>query len=418
MAATWRFGPSHPASMRKSLETSPFRRSGPDVLEMRSGSGCRIAFGLPAALIGGAIVALAVGLIPMPGRESADRSVLTVMAVMGAMVGLPGLAILLARGGLRIDRTAGTVVSWRGFGVPLHRKETRLAPFDRVVIDLDQNDDGPDRYPVRLAAPAGVEPLELVKPSSHQQARAAAEDLGRLLRLPVDDESSGETVRREADRLDETLRERLRRTGEAPSPVLPAAPLRCRVTPGPDGVTIELDRLRPPPPAIIELLVLVVFVTVNASFFGRLLWSPAARPFVLVVGGGLVVLIAARLAAATRLATRVSVTPTELRIEERYLLKRVVVEIPVDELEELELPHRLPRPAPPPDPRAREFEQAVATGRLPDGRPLPAWVGRLARLIPTPGITARSDRVAVTFFERLPEEELRYLYALILQAIA
>jgi len=403
--------------MHASSEISPFRHVGPDVLELRGGAGCQIALGLPMALIGGALVAVALGLIRVPGRESADGSVLTVMTVMGALLGLFGLAVLLARGGIRIDRTAGTVVSWWGFGVPLHRKETRLAPFDRVVIDLDHNDDGPDRYPVRLAAPAGVEPLELVTPSSHQQARAAAEDLGRLLRLPVDDESSGETVRREVDRLDEPLRERLRRGGKAPSPALPAAPLRSRVTFEAGGVTIELDRLRLPLGGLAEALAAGLFLAFAAGTFGRLLWSPATRPIVLVVVGVLGLLVAVRLAAATRVATRAVVTRAVLRVEERFLLKRVVVEIPLDELEDLELPRRPGLPQPPPGPRSRELEQAVATGRLPDGRPMPAWVGHLARLVPTVGITARSDRVAVTFLERLPEDELRYLYALILQAI-
>jgi hypothetical protein len=404
--------------MDPTFATSPFRRVGPDALEVRGGSGCHVALGLPMALIGGAVVAAALGLVRVPGRETADPSALTVMTVMGSLLGLAGLAILLARGGIRIDRTEGSVVSWWGFAVPLHQTRTPLAPFDRVVIGRDRNDDGPDRYPVRLDGPAGVEPLKLVTPASHQQARAAAEDLGRLLRLPVDDESSGETVRREAERLDEMLRERLRRAGPPPSPLLPAAPLRSRVTPGPGGVTIELERLRLPFATIIEATVAAVFIIVVAGTFGRMLWSPAARPLALVVGGGIALLIVVRLAAATRLATRVLVTREQLRVEERYLLKRVVVEIPVAELEELELPRRLPRSAPTQGPGPGELEQAVEAGRLPDGRPLPSWVGRLARLVPTPGIAARSDRVAVTFLEGVPEQELRYLHALFLQAIA
>jgi len=404
--------------MQATTGTSPLLRVGPDALEVRGGSGCLRAIGLITAVVGGAIAATALGLIPVPGRESADRSVLVVMAVMGAMIGLPGLAMLLARSGIRIDRTAGTVVSWWGLGVPLRRNDTPLAPFDRVVIGRDRRGDGPDRHPVCLAGPEGVAALTLVSPTSHQSARSAAEDLARLLRLPVDDESSGETVRREADRLDETLRERLRRGDGAPSPALPAAPLRSRVTPGPDDLTIELDRLRLPLPGIAEAALAGLFVAMVGGTFGRLLWSPPARPLALVVVGGLALLVTARLAAATRVATRVVVTRALLRIEERYLLKRVVVEIPIDELEDLELPRPLAGSAPAPGTRPRELEQALATGRLPDGRPLPAWVDRLARLVPTPGITARSDRVEVTFLERLPEEELRYLHAVLLQAVA
>ena len=404
--------------MQATTETSPFRRLGPDVLEVRGGPGCRTVIGLVTALTGAAIAAAALGVIPVPGRDAVDRPVLVVMAAMGALLGLPGLALLLARGGLRVERTAGTVVSWWGFGVPMNRRETPLAPFDRVVIGRERRSEGADVYPVRLAGPADVEAITLVSPTSHQSARAAAEDLCRLLRLPVDDASSGETVRRETDRIDESLRDRLQAGDRPPSPPLPAAPLRSRVTPGRDGVTIELDRLRLPLGKIFEAAVVGVFLAMAASTIGDLFSSPAVRPVALVTVGGIALLIVIRLAAATRLATRVTVDRSALRVEERYLFRRAVVEIQIDELESLELPRRLAGSASTQDRKPDEVEQALESGRLPDGRPLPGWGAWLLSLVPTPGIKAVSDRATVTFLERLPESELRYLYALLIQAIA
>jgi hypothetical protein len=403
--------------MQATTETSPLRRVGPDALEVRSGSGCLRTIGAVTVVVGGAIAAAALGVVPVAGRETADRSVLAVMAAMGAMLGLPGLALLLARGGLRVDRTAGTVVWWWGLGVPLRRRETALSPFDRVAIGRERRSEGSDVYPVRLAGPGGIEPFTVVTPTSARQAQLAAEDLGKLLRFPVDDDSSGTTVRREADRLDETVRERLRSGGRPPAPALPAAPLRSRVTPGPDGLTIELERLRLPVAAIVEVLVTVVFLVIVGDTLGGLLGSPDARPVVLVVAGGIALLLAVRLVAAMRLGTRVTIDRMTLRVEERTLLKRTVVEIPLDELESLELPRRLAGSAAQPH-EPDELEQALESGRLPDGRPMPSWGARLLALVPTHGIRAGSDRVTVTFLDRLPEAELRYLHALLLQAIA
>ena len=42
---------------------------------------------------------------------------------------------------------------------------------------------------------------------------------------------------------------------------------------------------------------------------------------------------------------------------------------------------------------------------------------RQNRVVPSQGITARSDRAAVTFGKGLPEDELAYLHALIRKAL-
>jgi hypothetical protein len=55
----------------------------------------------------------------------------------------------------------------------------------------------------------------------------------------------------------------------------------------------------------------------------------------------------------------------------------------------------------------------TGTPRLPDGPPIPKILLTLMRLVPTRGITARSDRVVVTFGRGLPDDEIAYLYALV-----
>ena len=55
----------------------------------------------------------------------------------------------------------------------------------------------------------------------------------------------------------------------------------------------------------------------------------------------------------------------------------------------------------------------TGTPRLPNGWPVPKILLSLMRMVPSQGITARSDRAAVTFGKGLPEDELAYLHALI-----
>ena len=116
-----------------------------------------------------------------------------------------------------------------------------------------------------------------------------------------------------------------------------------------------------------------------------------------------------------RKATIVTVTPAFLRVEERDGREKRLTEIPADELEELELPTGKVTI------NSAETRKKVPkidlpdTGvpRLPDGRPVPRILLSLMKLVRLPGIMARSDSACVQFGTGLPEDELRYLHALV-----
>ena len=95
--------------------------------------------------------------------------------------------------------------------------------------------------------------------------------------------------------------------------------------------------------------------------------------------------------------------------------KRQTTEIPADELEELEYADRRSALKGIEIPGMKKLKDFGDTGtpRLPDGRPVPKIFLTLMRLVPSQGITARSDRVALNFGRGLPDDELAYLYALI-----
>jgi hypothetical protein len=93
---------------------------------------------------------------------------------------------------------------------------------------------------------------------------------------------------------------------------------------------------------------------------------------------------------------RVSVSSQMLSRETAQLFKKEVAEIPASELEELTI---------------------VGTSSLPPVPSAPKSLSFLERLIPKQCIIATSDRCTLHFGEGLPQEELRYLHALILNVL-
>jgi hypothetical protein len=116
-----------------------------------------------------------------------------------------------------------------------------------------------------------------------------------------------------------------------------------------------------------------------------------------------------------RQVTRITATRAFLRREEKSGGRMTAVEIPSDELEELTFAGRRSLPAQSELPGREKGMVIGDTGRprFPDGRPIPGILLSLMRLVPSEGITARSDKATLTFGGGLSDAELAYLHALI-----
>jgi hypothetical protein len=90
-------------------------------------------------------------------------------------------------------------------------------------------------------------------------------------------------------------------------------------------------------------------------------------------------------------ATRITATPVFLRIEEKTGGKASVVEIPADELDDLEFSDRRPVLSEIDIPGMKKLQDFGDTGtpRLPNGQPVPKILLALLRMVPSQGITAR-----------------------------
>jgi hypothetical protein len=385
-------------------------------LEMRNGGGCLALFGLPFAAVGafGFGSAALKAARSLPALDLEQALLLPFMLVFLAV----GVALMLGRWGATVDRGAGVVVSWWSVGPLGRRTETPLGSFTRVRLAEDTGGDSVS-YVANLEGP-GVKPFSVLNSGDESEARRVAERVADELAMPLADCSHGVEVVREPGRFDEPLVERLRRTGQLPRSPSPPAELRSRVRQEAAGVRIEVGREGLAGLRALRLGCGVVFLVAGGVFAGPFLGWLLSRPWgeAAVAAMVAVALLPPLLGSLPGLGRRTIVWAgrTGLTVETRTPLSRRVVEIPLDELEELVVPSAavLLEEA---GARDRRTAGTLRHGAGPGGEP-PRWLAAVARLSRYKGLTAISDRTAVTFGQGLPEAELRYLGDLIVSAMA
>jgi hypothetical protein len=405
-----------------------WRSPDPDVLERREGGGCLAVFGLPFLLAGLLSLQIPLGIIPLQGSLNGSKWLFALL--FGVPFTAVGGALMFSRGGLVIDRRRGEIVRWWGLLVPLKRTPVSLAGFYRVCLDRNSEDGESSGYRVRLTReePGGSFLVQFVP--DYGEARRLAEALAKFFGWPLEDVATGKPVVREADRLDESLRNRIRRLKER-LPDLPAPPpgMRTRVEETVGGVVLVIPGSSMGifrfVPLVFSLFfaggVLAVFVLplstlpmpegIRWIFLGFVVFFFVILPVWTAVRHFL---------RRTRASTRVEAGRAVLRVEESEGRKKKVTEIPADELEDLTLPDRRSMLDAIEVPGQKRLAALGDTGtpRLPDGRPAPRLLLKIMDMVRSPGVTARSDRTTVTFGRGLPEDEAAYVYVLVLRALA
>jgi hypothetical protein len=398
----------------------------PDVIEKKSGGGCLAIFGAPFFLAGLFVALIGLGILDSKGGNGLVANL--GIGVVGLVFMVVGGILILGRSGWIVDRRQGRIVEWQGLLVPLRRV---VHPLDRFAgLRLEgRPDEGSMTWTVQLTGSAAVKELILERMGDEVQARQRAEVLARFLHLPLEEIAQGRRLVREPDRLDESFRDRVRRLKEqmdlSPPPPLT---MRTRVEPFSGGVVLTIPGqttgLRPS----LSLAAPLVFAGIVAFVFLPGLLELPAPPVIHLIFVAFIILLGVLLPVlravlgfvrATREKTVITATSAFLRWEENKGGRRRTIEIPVDELEDLfrmdrkntlkgiEMPGMKKRP---------ELGD-MGSPRLPDGRPIPKILLSLLKLVPTQGITARSDKTVLTFGAGLPEAELAYLHALIVKAV-
>ena len=365
----------------------------PDQLSYKSGGGCATLFGLPFLAIG--LVLVAMHFLPREGwRGGEPRGV--VAFIVGGLFILGSLFAILWRGGVILDRRQGKVTQWWGLPTPLRQSETALSAFDHVFVGREVRKSKNSSYTVY---PVGLRsgqrpPLKLGEEVTPQRGRQVGENVAKFLSFRLVDESMGKAIVRQADELDESLRERTRRKGERPPVPEPPASLHVKTRVvgetlsfefPPRGFTAGTLLLMAIGAGVPILVVLVILVPILSEPM-----RPIDRFFALVPLLIFLVIVPflscwAIALSRARKSLLVEVSPIELRVTRRGLLGSAVTAIPADQLEELEI-----------------VGEGAAEGKA-----------DIARGPGKQEILARSDAASVAFGSRLSPEELAWLKAVI-----
>jgi len=408
---------------------SPFFYRDAGTLEIRSGGGCLSLFGMPFLLAGLIIMLIPLGVIPF--EEQPEGPLVSALIVLfGSVFAAVGAVLVFGRGGIILDRGRGRVVRWWGLLVPMRRMEHRLDAIRQVEMDFSSGDkDSADTWPIRLAGEGVPKPITVAQPTAFSEARRVAEELARFLQKPLVDSSTGERVTRDPGHLDESWRDRVRRTQEAAAPMPPEPPgMRTRIERTAEGYVFHI-----PGPALtwlhyLPVLFPVGFAAAVAWFFLPALLTLPMPDWVRYFALGFIGLffiagpVLSALLHVLRLRNqfeRVTVTKAFLRVEALKQGKRSAAEIPVDELEDLVAPTAKSLMDSVEVPGMKKVDLGdTGTPRMPDGRPVPRLLQSILKMAGSRGITARSDKAVVEFAAGLDEAETAYLFALIRKTIA
>jgi hypothetical protein len=412
---------------RMSGKTPPFYYRDAGTLEFRNGGGCLSIFGLPFLLAGLFVMQIPLRIIPMEGSPGPLPSIFVVL--FGSVFAAVGAGLVFGRSGIILDRGRGRITQWYGLLVPMKRTEYMLDAIRHVEMNFSSGDsDSAATWPVCLSGEGIAKPIAVVQPVNFVEARQAAEELSRFLRKPLVDSSTGERITRDPDHLDESYRDRARRTGEAAA-VVPSEPpgMRTRVERTGEGYVFNI-----PGPALsgfhyIPVLFPLAFAGAVAWFFLPALLTLPMPDWIRYFFLGFIGLffiagpVVSALLSVLRLKNqfeRITVTKAFLRVEALKQGKRSTVEIPVDELEDLVAPTVRSVMDTIEVPGMKKVPLGnTGTPRMPDGRPVPRFLLSLMKLKGSKGILARSDKAVVEFAGGLDEAEVAYLFALIRKAI-
>ncbi|UCG39535.1 MAG: hypothetical protein JSV00_04755 [bacterium] len=409
----------------------------PEIWEARSSGHLGLfLFGLPFLLAGLFGLSMPLGLIPVEG----DSGPWYFVVPFGSIFTMVGLGLMTGRRGVIIDRRRHRIVTWYGLLVPMKRKECLLDFHDRLTLSREvRKSDKSTRivYPVRLECNGQNKPVQIEEPQDYHQARATAESLAEFLRLPLVDRSSGKEVVREPDRLNESVRERVRRTGEEIPHADPPPQMRSTLEEESGTLNIHIPQTGLTATHRLQVFFVLVFITVAVLFALPTVGVDARDPMSLVfVGffgvGFVLVPFVAVLSSVLRQARR-RCTAQASRSLLRVAKGRKVTEIFVDELEELTVAETaLPAGiAKAPDGRLmidkNAFRQGSRDGRFvsanpghmtPAGPVLTFLISTILKAGSGACIMARSDKTTVRFGNGLSREELFYIYAQLKRVVA
>ncbi len=405
-----------------------FRQVGPDQLRIREGGGCLSLFGLPFFVAGVFVTLIGVRVVPVSNAADVPAWAWPLISLMGLAFVAVGGGLMLGRRWITLDRAQGAIRKQSGLLVPMKGAEYSLRDYEAVTLRFEAGDsDSADRYLVLLKARTGQADFLLSTSTMYGESRDRAAAAAKFLDLPLVDASTDHESVVAAHQADATFQERLR-AGEGRREEA-VRPLRMQTQVRESGSAVEIVLPGPGfrPGSLVGLIVSVGLLTYVAPELLRFFRQTHTPETVQIVIFGVAVLFlvlvplrgvinSAVLAARGR--TVVTATAAGIVIDEHDAWRAKSMRIPGADILGLDYGtadarlHSARRFA---AQRAPQVGQAALSAG-PD-RPAPRWLVALGRFAKAKGIIVKGRNGLITFGAGLPDDEIRYLYAVVSRAL-
>lgn len=371
----------------------PLPESNPDIWHRQKGGGCGSLFGLPFFVVGVGIIVLTF----MPAESGGGDELPFYFGIpFGSIFAAVGGSLLFGRMEMRIDRKSGKATrNWKLISKSVYAQTREVAEFDNISLCSEirrSKNSSYTVYPVRLAG-SGVKSFDLSQSRDENEARKEAEEIAKFLSLSIHDETSGTLRIREADLLDESIRDKFEKGLESNEIPNPPAQLKSRIHY--DGSSLQVEI---PPPGfnagflivfvVISLFELIFLTTIALPFLSETDPSGLFLIFASIFGLmflGLPTLFLVGLVGHTFIATQsVSVSNAALKVSKGWPVRKAK-SIPADEIEEFILGAKKP---------GTQGSKSVTNFGA------------------SKEILAISDTDQLSFGAGLPPDEVEYVYAL------
>ena len=165
-----------------------FRYIDPQRLEIREGGGCLSLFGLPFFCAGVFLFFVSIGVVPLQNADEVPSWSYLVMLFMSLAFTAVGAGLVFGRSWKVIDLNQGRVIKTMGLLVPMKREECFLENYNAVLLRLEPGDsDSPDRFPVVLKHVNDQGDLPLYTADNYGDGRKYSEELAQFIQLPLED---------------------------------------------------------------------------------------------------------------------------------------------------------------------------------------------------------------------------------------
>ena len=412
---------------RLEKKASP-RRGDDDVREIKSGGGRIALLGIPFFVSGLFLLYVTLGFVPM--TMDGGPLVLAMLMPLGFLFTATGILLILSRHGMKIDRTSGTVVKWWGLLMPLIRRAYRLSDYDGLSLRFVKGVRGQEGiFCLSLVSSSpGVPLVDIITLSDYTGARKVGEDLSRFIEKPLSDTQGEENGREESsEAFDEPPREKT--ILQVPEPFLLRRPegMKTKITESGGGLVLEFPPRRPGFRMWVAPSASFLLGALTSWFFAHALPPSVDGPLRYGTIGAIFLVFAVLpfwLSLKRRLRTenqigRVTVNGDKLTFTDMAEGETSAMTIPFEDLEAFLHP-----PFSDAVRRSMETEPDQKTTAVASGSGRSDRVSLFSRFVRCavnawrpPALVARGAGVSVSFAAGLGDEELAYIYALIVRKL-